>query len=626
MNKITSKNIATICQRLSENKQVRRTLPLQGRLHIDRQLPFICISKFSNKNECSKKVAGLAKTQPSYLIFDKSKSLYSDVVDLTKNVIEILSEKYGVFLIIELSEMTNQRNKDQVSDDGLFKTSFEISSPLSTKEDLKTTVAIMKNELKRLKTHSNHAEVDVTFNTRKTNILSRELSSKYNCYFISIKINPYFYNNDEFLPLEYKKINRRINRVIQQAVFNFTKENAKFKPASYQSFGRRAFVKSVWDIDAKLAEVNNYFDLLLLVSPINTYQAWTKFKKSNYRVKPTFYYNPIPFDPPLLKKKLFDIPVTRVEDPTLLDMFRNKQIELDKQISMVVDRNTKNFMYGSIQVCGKPDNALIDIAYQILSIKNNRKKGRKKILKPREVAILAESECAYYQNIDSGFNAKIEIRDDVAGVMVSSNTLIISSKSKVTEFRLNGLLQHEIGVHLLTYFNGARSPFKLFSCGLEGYEDLQEGLAIFAEFATGTLNLHRLKLLAVRVIAVNNLIQGADFIKTFNTVLAYGFSRELSFNITARVYRSGGYTKDYIYLDGFIKVLDYLRTHSIDNMLYGKYSFKHLPLIKELQQRQILKDPLSKPRFFLNEDIEQLLEKLKNGSNINTIIKQGIKL
>ncbi len=40
---ISDRFIQTVCTRLAENKQVRRTLPLGGRLHIDRQLPFLCI-------------------------------------------------------------------------------------------------------------------------------------------------------------------------------------------------------------------------------------------------------------------------------------------------------------------------------------------------------------------------------------------------------------------------------------------------------------------------------------------------------------------------------------------------------------------------------------------------------
>ena len=42
-NKAFDKLIHNICERLSEGKQVRRTLPYEGRLHIDRTLPFLMV-------------------------------------------------------------------------------------------------------------------------------------------------------------------------------------------------------------------------------------------------------------------------------------------------------------------------------------------------------------------------------------------------------------------------------------------------------------------------------------------------------------------------------------------------------------------------------------------------------
>ena len=40
---ISNRFIKTVCARLNENKRVRRTLPQWGRVHIDRQLPFLVV-------------------------------------------------------------------------------------------------------------------------------------------------------------------------------------------------------------------------------------------------------------------------------------------------------------------------------------------------------------------------------------------------------------------------------------------------------------------------------------------------------------------------------------------------------------------------------------------------------
>ena len=49
------------------------------------------------------------------------------------------------------------------------------------------------------------------------------------------------------------------------------------------------------------------------------------------------------------------------------------------------------------------------------------------------------------------------------------------------------LLQHEIGTHVVTHVNGSRQPLRLLGAGLAGYDETQEGLAVFAEYLVGGL-------------------------------------------------------------------------------------------------------------------------------------------
>ena len=91
--------------------------------------------------------------------------------------------------------------------------------------------------------------------------------------------------------------------------------------------------------------------------------------------------------------------------------------------------------------------------------------------------------------------------------------------------RLEALLAHEVSVHLLTHFNGAAQGLTIFRTGLAGYEGVQEGLGVFAEWATGGLTRTRLRLLAARVVAVDAMLRGADFIEVYrNLTREHGFS------------------------------------------------------------------------------------------------------
>ncbi len=69
-----------------------------------------------------------------------------------------------------------------------------------------------------------------------------------------------------------------------------------------------------------------------------------------------------------------------------------------------------------------------------------------------------------------------------ARAMVSGKkppTLYLNSKVMYSHAEIQRLIQHEIGVHLATTFNGRMQPLRVFSIGLPGATESQEGLAIW---------------------------------------------------------------------------------------------------------------------------------------------------
>ncbi len=139
-------------------------------------------------------------------------------------------------------------------------------------------------------------------------------------------------------------------------------------------------VKSVWEVDQKLAKISNAMDFLMHVTPVNMEQSWRKFKDSGFRRDPVFFYRPVSFDPSLLKRKLYEIPFDRIEDPALSSLFHDKLVELEMKFSMVRDRNTRNFFFGSMQLYGEIHDELLDLAVNILKeiSPRSRDKGSKK--------------------------------------------------------------------------------------------------------------------------------------------------------------------------------------------------------------------------------------------------------
>jgi uncharacterized protein (TIGR02421 family) len=165
-------------------------------------------------------------------------------------------------------------------------------------------------------------------------------------------------------------------------------------------------------------------------------------------------------------------------------------------------------------------------------------------------------------------------------------------------------------------------PFQQLYCGFAGSDELQEGLAVLAEYLVGGLSAPRFRLLAGRVVAAHLLIQGSSFENTFRQLHGtYGFAQRTAYIITARIYRSGGLTKDSIYLRGFVNLLKYIRNGgTLGPLLIGKISLEDVSLIHELQARKILHPALLSPSYLSDPQSIAMLEKIKHGQRIFNLI------
>jgi uncharacterized protein (TIGR02421 family) len=321
-------------------------------------------------------------------------------------------------------------------------------------------------------------------------------------------------------------------------------------------------------------------------------------------------------DPVEFKSKLFRIPIQRIEDPTLTALFREKQIELDRQLTMLNDRGSRNFLYGSLQLYGGVSRDLEKSALEILETlpPKSRESARDKKLTANEFAQLARQEIAGYQRIEPDFKASVRIRDDVIGLLVSQGNLLIGRNVQIPKSRSDALIQHEVGTHIVTYYNGRAQPFQQLYCGLPGYDEMQEGLAVLGEYLSSGLSRPRLRLLAGRVIAVKCLVDGASFVETFRTLnREFGFEKKTAFTVTTRVFRSGGLTKDAVYLRGLKKVVEYITKGGDPEVLFmGKIAVKHIPVIQELLFRNVLRPIPILPAYIKNRPKIEILKSIKS--------------
>jgi len=461
-----------------------------------------------------------------------------------------------------------------------------------------TTIEALENALKRVKIHGQKGSVEIICNHRRSpkgldSLIPPFEARKIRCFQVGLEIDPIFRDPEtgEVFPIMLRRLHRGLARALKKAFFEFSLRETSHRPMHYQALGRRAMVKAVWDVDRRLAEISDAFDFLLLITPVNVEQAWNEFKRHHAGRPPSFYYRPLPVEPALLKRRLYSIPMERIEDPTLALLFRNKRLELDRKLGLLEDRGKRNFYYGSLQLYGTVSQELLQLAKTLLSQipPRSREVTSGRSLDAKAFAEQARQEIDRYKQVYPSLSASIEIRDDTVGLMVSQGNLLIGHMTRIPVSRAQALIQHEVGTHIVTFFNGKAQPFQQLHCGLAGYDELQEGLAVLAEYLVGGLSRPRVRLLAGRVVAAHALTQGASFIETFALLNhTYRFEQKTAFTISARIYRGGGLTKDAVYLRGFVGLLRYLHQGGeLEPLFVGKVAADHVAMIRELQSKRM---------------------------------------
>ena len=460
-------------------------------------------------------------------------------------------------------------------------------------------------------------------------LLTREQLKACQCTLLGLEINPAYRDpaTGDLFVFIHKAFRQKFGHALKRCFYEFTREHTTHRPAHYHELGPRSVTLSSKQVDARLAEISGEFDLLLFVSPINTAAAWREFQRHNCERSVEFLYRPRTIDPDLLKRRLFRIAVEEVEDPTLAHIFTAKRDELDRQVTLLSDRGTTRFLLGSRQLFGDVSPRLLELARDILErLPPTRHVERdREVFDAEQFAVRAREEVDFYREQDPTLACEVQVRDDIPGIMVSHGNFLIGANARFQGDRLQATLAHEIGTHALTYHNGRQQPLQELCVGMAGYETFQEGLAVLSEYLVGELDAERLRQLAGRVLAVHMITEGADFVDTFRSLHhLHGFDAENAFMMTMRVYRGGGYTKDAVYLQGLVEILDYLASGKDLKLLYlGKIAHEHLPLVEELRWRQVLQESVLVPRLFTCQPALNRLQRLGRGMTVPDLIEDA---
>ncbi|MBS9463424.1 DUF1704 domain-containing protein [Flagellimonas sp. 389] len=341
----------------------------------------------------------------------------------------------------------------------------------------------------------------------------------------------------------------------------------------------------LFEIDANLDRLVRRIELLNYINPLNIEKEKQRFFASKFTAEPNFKYPKLKFNPYKLHRLFFSQRLERIADDRLRQLYQDVIYHYANMIQCIETIGKgKNFYYNSLRVYGTPRERDVQNARFILHFADEPvSSDMEKVFSPNEAK-------AYFLDFSKQYDFPLQVRFSThiaADAMVSnsSQTLVIKKNAKFSKNQLLTLANHEIGVHLVTTYNGLLQPLKIFSNGLAKNVETQEGLAVFSEYMGGALTLKRLKELAYRVLAADSLIKGYSFADTFDLIHGqYKLNRHEAFAITLRAHRGGGFTKDRLYLSGLSKIYrKYQKEESLDVLFTGKVALENEDVIRYLK-------------------------------------------
>ncbi|MCG5480128.1 MAG: DUF1704 domain-containing protein, partial [Ensifer alkalisoli] len=310
---------------IQAGKAVRKELADGGRLHIDRALPFLCVHISGDEEPVAREIV---QANASYL-------LAPDVAAATPVVMAIgklLERRFGDFMVLEVGEFA----RDQLlTEKAPLLPPFRIEVVAGNKGSIQTAARAFIDAVEVIQGKFRTPQVEFRewpeYGSDPNDTLEVPFPMMRVCF------APIYRQRESgnIYPEVRERLIANVYDAILHAFAAFAEATSSLTFPTHRALGRKAFVDAVVRTDRSIDEVASTFDFLLAVTPINAEAAWSEFAASDCERAPRFLYRPLVLQVDAAKKKLFSIPFEHLEDPVLYQLYREKQQELDLQLSML---------------------------------------------------------------------------------------------------------------------------------------------------------------------------------------------------------------------------------------------------------------------------------------------------
>lgn len=321
---------------------------------------------------------------------------------------------------------------------------------------------------------------------------------------------------------------------------------------------------------------------------------------------------------------------------------------LTSTVNLIETRGTSEFFNHSTALYGRPTQLMLDKQTKVLDLAKHMDaslegldfqrlvvEGTEKHLTDVQFAKQLRARLSHHFETDAP--AVIISPTVTAKAAASSKRIRIRQGATFTERDVDQLLHHEALVHTATALNGkSQNDFPILGRGHPGTTEIQEGLAVFAEIITGSMDPRRFKRLSGRVLAIQMAVEGADFKEVYDFFVDRNDDPSQSYENARRVFRggviSGGapFTKDMVYLNGLLRVHNFMRTvvrmgrsDLIRVLFVGKMDIEDVPAVAHLAANARLQPPRFMPPWV--KDLRFLVSYMAYSGFLNRVKMPGFQ-
>jgi uncharacterized protein (TIGR02421 family) len=287
---------------------------------------------------------------------------------------------------------------------------------------------------------------------------------------------------------------------------------------------------------------------------------------------------------------------------------------------MLLSIGSREFHHHSVELFGRPSGLSSDKKTTNLDLARHFENVIEQFVLPMceedQPSLSAEQAATILRERFASFfvhdPVKVRVVDRLAAAASSTAVEVrLRADARFSLRDIDQLEHHEGHVHMATTLNGRAQPVLSFIGAPSPHSTCtQEGLAVLTEFLAGSIGLGRVRRLCDRTIAIHMAEGGASFIDLYRFFRARGDDEHTSFDCARRVMRGGlieggaPFTKDGCYLDGLLRVTNFLRSALVKGqgqlvrlLFVGKLAVDDTPLFDRLAREGLVREPVYLPAW-----------------------------